>query len=74
MVSCWGSTKVEFDLNYMIYTHRNISRDSEIYKSPSSVIPERFLGDDPELDPYLFAFGFGRRLATLPVSFPDILC
>lgn len=40
---------------------RGLSRDPALYKDPDSVMPERFLGDKPELDPYLLAFGFGRR-------------
>lgn len=38
-----------------------MSHDPETYKNPTSIIPERFLGENPEPDPYLIAFGFGRR-------------
>lgn len=38
-----------------------MSRNPDIYKNPSSFMPERFLGESPEPDPYLLAFGFGRR-------------
>lgn len=41
--------------------YRGISRDPALYRDPESVMPERFLGDEPELDPYVLAFGFGRR-------------
>ncbi|KAL4923087.1 cytochrome P450 [Aspergillus undulatus] len=36
--------------------------DPKDYKDAMSFKPERFLGDNPELDPYSFAFGFGRRI------------
>lgn len=38
-----------------------MSRDPSVYANPSSLRPERFLGEKPEPDPYLLAFGFGRR-------------
>lgn len=40
---------------------RGISHDPAVYKDPSFVKPERFLGDTPDIDPYSMAFGFGRR-------------
>ena len=38
-----------------------MGRDPGYYSDPSIFNPERFLKDDPEPDPYGFAFGFGRR-------------
>lgn len=40
---------------------RQMSRDPDVYRNPSSLMPERFLGEIPELDPYVVSFGFGRR-------------
>ena len=40
---------------------RAMSRDTKYYTDPSTFNPGRFLKEVPELDPYLFAFGFGRR-------------
>ncbi|ESK96157.1 cytochrome p450 [Moniliophthora roreri MCA 2997] len=38
-----------------------ISRDAALYRDPDVFRPERFLGANPEQDPYSFVFGFGRR-------------
>lgn len=41
-----------------------MAHDPENYHDPFTFKPERFLGEDgrePELDPRLFVFGFGRR-------------
>ncbi|KAJ7102926.1 cytochrome P450, partial [Mycena epipterygia] len=38
-----------------------ILHDDNTYKDPESFIPERFMGDEKEVDPS-FAFGFGRRV------------
>lgn len=37
-----------------------MAHDPENYHDPFTFKPERFLGE-PELDPRLFVFGFGRR-------------
>ncbi|KAK7464930.1 hypothetical protein VKT23_006138 [Stygiomarasmius scandens] len=39
----------------------NYTRDPSTYSRPSEFRPERFLGEEPELDPNSFIFGFGRR-------------
>ncbi|KAL3477054.1 cytochrome P450 [Aspergillus californicus] len=36
--------------------------DPKDYKDAMSFKPERFLGENPERDPYSFIFGFGRRI------------
>jgi len=41
-----------------------MSRDEAFYDNPEEFRPERFLGPDPALDPYQFAFGFGRRICV----------
>ncbi len=33
----------------------------ETYTDPSTFNPSRFLGQNPEPDPFLYAFGYGRR-------------
>lgn len=38
-----------------------ISQDKQHYHDPESFKPERFLGDNPELNPRTFVYGFGRR-------------
>ncbi|KAF8511558.1 cytochrome P450 oxidoreductase [Hysterangium stoloniferum] len=38
-----------------------ISRDPQHHTNPEIFRPERYLGDNPELDPHIYAFGFGRR-------------
>jgi len=38
-----------------------MSRDDEVYPYPEEFLPERFLGEERQLDPREFAFGFGRR-------------
>jgi len=42
-----------------------MSRDPLVYKDPETFNPSRFLGDEPERDPALYVFGFGRRLVLL---------
>jgi len=42
-----------------------MSRDPDVYKDPETLNPARFLGANPERDPSLYAFGFGRRLVAL---------
>lgn len=41
-----------------------MAHDPKTYKDPLAFNPERFLkegGNEPELDPREFVFGFGRR-------------
>ncbi|KAF7292754.1 O-methylsterigmatocystin oxidoreductase [Mycena indigotica] len=38
-----------------------MSRDTKYYTDPEAFRPERFLGANPELDPNVYMFGFGRR-------------
>ena len=40
---------------------RQIAQDPANYVAPSIFNPDRFLGENPELDPHSFVFGFGRR-------------
>ncbi|OCB90783.1 cytochrome P450 [Sanghuangporus baumii] len=42
--------------NVWWFTH-----DPKTYHDPMTFKPERFLGDDPEMDPHSLVFGFGRR-------------
>ena len=48
-------------MEYLFSEYRAMGRDPNYYADPSEFNPERFLGADPEPDPYVFAFGFGRR-------------
>ena len=43
---------------------RAISQDPSIYPDPTEFRPERFLGENPQLDPREYAFGGGRRYAN----------
>jgi cytochrome P450 len=38
-----------------------MSRDVRNYEKPEVFNPDRFLGDNSELDPRAYVFGFGRR-------------
>ncbi|KAJ7154765.1 cytochrome P450 [Mycena filopes] len=39
-----------------------ISQDPDIFPNPTEFSPERFMGNNPQLDPREFAFGGGRRI------------
>ena len=39
-----------------------IMRDPVAYPNPEEFKPERFLGPNPQQNPHLYAFGFGRRI------------
>ena len=39
----------------------SMSRDSSVYPDPEVFRPERFLGENPQMDPENIAFGYGRR-------------
>ncbi|KAL5522856.1 hypothetical protein ACEPAG_8874 [Sanghuangporus baumii] len=43
--------------NIWWFTH-----DPKTYHDPMAFKPERFLGDEPEMDPHNLSFGFGRRI------------
>ncbi|KAE8138727.1 cytochrome P450 [Aspergillus pseudotamarii] len=49
---------------YIFNHHRRFTHDPNAYCDPEASIPERFLGDNPELDPHTIAFGFGRRICS----------
>jgi cytochrome P450 len=38
-----------------------MSRDTNYYTDPEDFRPERYLKEQPELDPNNYMFGFGRR-------------
>jgi len=42
--------------------HRAIAHDGEVYPDPFQFDPSRYLGDKPQLDPFKFVFGFGKRI------------
>jgi hypothetical protein len=42
---------------------RQMSRDTTYYTDPEDFRPERYLKEQPELDPNTYMFGFGRRYA-----------
>ncbi|KXN86107.1 O-methylsterigmatocystin oxidoreductase [Leucoagaricus sp. SymC.cos] len=39
-----------------------MTRDKSIYPNPDVFDPTRFFGENPQMDPYKFVFGFGRRI------------
>jgi len=39
-----------------------ITHDSEVYPNPFEFDPNRHLGKNPQVDPFKFTFGFGRRI------------
>ena len=40
----------------------SILHDEERYPDPMAFKPERFLGDEPQQEPNLLVFGFGKRI------------
>lgn len=38
-----------------------MSHDPTVYSDPETFNPDGFMGDQPERNPALFVFGFGRR-------------
>jgi cytochrome P450 len=50
---------------FFFYLHHSLSfmsRDPRHYSDPHIFNPTRFLGPNPELDPRVWLFGFGRRV------------
>jgi cytochrome P450 len=39
-----------------------MAHDAEVYPDPFHFDPSRHLGEKPQLDPFKFVFGFGKRL------------
>lgn len=39
-----------------------MAHDAEVYPDPFQFDPSRHLGNEPQLDPFKFIFGFGRRI------------
>jgi len=54
---CFISHKLNFN-----NPHRAIAHDAEVYPDPFQFDPSRYLGDKPQLDPFKFIFGFGKRI------------
>ena len=53
-----------------------MSHDPEIYPDPMVFNPERFLGENPQMDPADVTFGFGRRICpdTFVLIHEPVLC
>jgi hypothetical protein len=49
--------------------NRLIAHNPEIYPNPNKFDPERFFGQEKQLDPQTFVYGFGRR-SELPIPYP----
>lgn len=43
---------------------REMAHDPAVYSEPDTFNPSRFLGTQPERDPALYVFGFGRRFVV----------
>jgi cytochrome P450 len=41
---------------------RAMAYDEKVYPNPEIFDPTRFLGEDQQMDPMKFIFGFGRRI------------
>lgn len=39
-----------------------MAHDEEVYPHPLNFDPSRHIGDNPQVDPFRLAFGFGRRV------------
>ena len=39
-----------------------MAHDEEVYPDPFHFDPSRYLGNNPQLDPFKFIFGFGHRI------------
>jgi len=52
------------DDSIIIPNQWGMSRDEHYYQVPEEFRPERFLGDNPALDPKEYIFGFGRRICV----------
>jgi len=52
------------DDSIIIPNQWGMSRDENYYHAPEEFRPERFLGDNPALDPKEYVFGFGRRICV----------
>ncbi|KAI5359250.1 putative cytochrome P450 [Septoria linicola] len=46
----------------VIPSHWAMAHDPDVYANPSAFNPDRFMGEQPEMDPSQFIFGFGRRV------------
>jgi hypothetical protein len=46
-----------------------MSRNPKTYRDPDAFDPSRFMGDNPELDPRAYIFGFGRRICPGTLQF-----
>jgi hypothetical protein len=50
-----------------------MAHDENVYPNPEVFDPARFLGEDQQLDPIKFIFGFGRRVCPGKESLPFAL-
>ena len=56
--SVFSPSLVHPSLNHF---YRAIGHDETVYPEPSKFDPSRHMGDNPQLDPFKFTFGMGRR-------------
>jgi Cytochrome P450 len=62
----WSGLEISSGLafTWLNDAHRAMLHDETLYKDPMAFNPDRFIGDNKELDPRNLVFGFGRRYAA----------
>ena len=58
----WTATSIRHPIHTKHLPFRSILSDLKTYPNPDVFDPERFLGEDQQLDPREACFGWGRRV------------